>query len=340
MNAAIRQAAFELESGQLVVFPTETVYGLGADAENPVAVSMIYAVKGRPSDHPLIVHVHQTSDLSLWAHPVPVEAERLMAAFWPGPLTLVLNCAARVSRTVTGGQDTIGLRCPAHPVASRLLKAFKRGQGGIAGPSANRFGRVSPTRIQDVRSEWAHETRIASMLDGGQSEIGIESTIVDLSRVGTHGAVLLRPGKIGAADLAAILGDGLLEPSADAPRASGMLPSHYAPATPLVMVPTEALLRTVSSLTDRKCRVACMSWSLFLPPEKLWAKWDMPAAAAGYAHDLYAALHTLDRSAADIILVEALPEGDAWIAVGNRLQKAAYSYRHALGNLLGTSAAP
>ena len=242
----IRAAAALLEEGKLVAFPTETVYGLGADAENPDAVRAIFAAKGRPADHPLIVHVARNADLQRWARAVPLQAQQLIDAFWPGPLTLILPRASNVPAVVAGGQDSIGLRCPSHPVAQALLAAFKHGQGGIAGPSANRFGHVSPTTAQHVIDEFgapstpsapgvSSDSPLACVLDGGQSDVGIESTIIDLSRLDTHGAVLLRPGRISAAQIAEVLGDMPAMPDRAAPRVSGSLDAHYAPSTPLAL---------------------------------------------------------------------------------------------------------
>jgi len=204
----IRHAARLLEAGKLVAFPTETVYGLGADASNPDAVAAIFAAKGRPSNHPLIVHVARGADLSRWTSRLPVEAVKLATAFWPGPLTMILPRAAGVPAAVAGGQDSIGLRCPSHPIARALLAEFRGGQGGIAGPSANRFGHVSPTTAQHVIDEFGLPGvgPLAAVLDGGQSDVGIESTIVDLTRLDTLGPVLLRPGQISATQIAEVLG--------------------------------------------------------------------------------------------------------------------------------------
>lgn len=206
--ADIQQAATILESGGLVAFPTETVYGLGADAENPEAVARIYAAKGRPANHPVIVHLAPEADIAYWATEIPEQAHRLIAAFWPGPLTLILKRATHIPDAVSGGQDSIGLRCPSHPVAQALLRAFKKGKGGIAAPSANKFGHVSPTTAQHVLDEFGGGpgNLVECILDGGQSEVGIESTIVDLSRIATRGPVLLRPGRITAAQIAAVIG--------------------------------------------------------------------------------------------------------------------------------------
>lgn len=219
-------AAAVLEAGGLVAFPTETVYGLGADAENPAAVARIYEAKGRPSDHPVIVHVAPDADLAHWSDDLPPEAQQLVAAFWPGPLTLIVKRAAHIPDAVSGGQDTVGLRCPSHPVAIALLRTFKGGKGGLAAPSANKFGNVSPTTAQHVRDEFAAELDsglLGQILDGGQSEVGIESTIVDLSRLATHGPVLLRPGHISSEQIAAVIGRAPAVADAAAPRASGTL---------------------------------------------------------------------------------------------------------------------
>ena len=211
--AQIAHAAQRMLDGELAAFPTETVYGLGADAENPQAVAKIYAAKGRPSNHPVIVHIAPDGDVSYWAAHVPPEARLLINAFWPGPLTLILKRAPHIVDTVSGGQDSIGIRCPSHPVAQALLTAFAagkpNGQGGVAAPSANKFGQVSPTRAEHVRSEFPDEVAAGMpVLEGGASEVGIESTILDLSRLDTGaGPVLLRPGHISAAQLEAVRGE-------------------------------------------------------------------------------------------------------------------------------------
>ena len=173
-DPVIARAAAALEAGQLVAFPTETVYGLGADAENPAAVASIYAAKGRPQDHPVIVHVAPGASLDYWTTEIPPQARQLADAFWPGPLTMILKRAPNIPDAVSGGQDTVGIRCPSHPVAIALLQAFKHGKGGVAAPSANKFGHVSPTTAQHVRDEFGDDPRLASVLDGGQSDVGIE----------------------------------------------------------------------------------------------------------------------------------------------------------------------
>jgi L-threonylcarbamoyladenylate synthase len=321
--AEIRQAAAILESGGLVALPTETVYGLGADAENPAAVASIYAAKGRPSNHPVIVHLAPEADIDYWAAAVPAAARQLIAAFWPGPLTLILKRAAHIPDAVSGGQDSIGLRCPSHPVAQALLRAFKGGRGGVAAPSANKFGHVSPTTAQHVRDEFGDEPLIGAILDGGQSEVGIESTILDLSRLATHGPVLLRPGHISAAAIADVIGESPRLPDAAAPRASGTLDAHYAPRTPVALVALDQWQAALQALQAAGRRVALMRR---MAPSVLAAvaELEMPASPEGYAHDLYAALRQLDAAAADVILVEAPPPESAWQGINDRLRRAAH----------------
>jgi L-threonylcarbamoyladenylate synthase len=324
-QADIDAAARALEAGSLVAFPTETVYGLGADAENPAAVAAIYAAKGRPQDHPVIVHVAPDAEnnfaLDYWCADIPLEARQLAEAFWPGPLTMILKRAPNIPDAVSGGQDTVGIRCPSHPVAIRLLQAFKGGQGGVAAPSANKFGHVSPTTAQHVRDEFGADPRIAAVLDGGQSEVGIESTIVDLSRLATHGPVLLRPGHISAEAIAAVIDKLPARPDAAAPRASGTLESHYAPHTPVAMQDTATLAATLARLHAAKRKVALIHYSA-LPSTH--AEVALPATPAGFAHALYAALRAMDGVGADLILVEAPPQDGAWLGVNDRLRRAAH----------------
>lgn len=324
-SAETAQAAAMLESGGLVAFPTETVYGLGADAENPAAVARIYQAKGRPADHPVIVHLAPEADLGYWCADIPGQARQLARAFWPGPLTLILKRAAHIPDAVSGGQDTVGLRCPAHPVALALLRAFKGGRGGLAAPSANKFGHVSPTTAQHVRDEFAAELDsglVRAVLDGGASAVGIESTIVDLSRLATHGPVLLRPGQISAAEIGAVIGHMPAAPDRSAPRASGTLDAHYAPRTPVAMLDADALANSLNALLNAGRRVALIHYS-DLPPAS--ASVRLAASPAAYARGLYAALRTLDRVGADLILVEAPPAEAAWLGVNDRLRRAAFA---------------
>jgi L-threonylcarbamoyladenylate synthase len=320
-QAAIAAAARALEQGALVAFPTETVYGLGADAENPAAVAAIYAAKGRPQDHPVIVHLAPEAALDHWACEIPPEAHALAAAFWPGPLTMILKRAPGIPADVSGGQDTVGLRCPSHPVAIALLRAFKGGQGGVAAPSANKFGNVSPTTAQHVRDEFGADGSVALVLDGGQSQVGIESTIVDLSRLATHGPVLLRPGHISAEAIAAVIDSLPAAPDAAAPRASGTLESHYAPHTPVAMQDSATVARTLEQLQQAGRKVALVHYS-DLP--RAHAAVRLPATPDGFAHALYASLRAMDGAGADLILVEAPPQGADWLGVNDRLRRAAH----------------
>ncbi len=335
MSVSITAAAALLEAGALVAFPTETVYGLGADAENPQAVARIYEAKGRPSDHPVIVHVAPGADLAHWCDDLPVEATQLAAAFWPGPLTLIVRRAARIPDAVSGGQDTVGLRCPSHPVAIALLAAFKGGKGGVAAPSANKFGNVSPTTAQHVRDEFQAELDsglLGAVLDGGQSEVGIESTIVDLSRLATHGPVLLRPGHISGEQIAAVIGQLPALPDAAAPRASGTLDSHYAPHTPVAMQHTDVLGETLNQLLNAGRRIALIHYSA-VPPAS--ASVRLAPDPASYAHALYASLRTMDQAGAELILVEAPPTGPEWLGVNDRLRRAAFGSTGLLQQFLG-----
>lgn len=329
------QAAAILESGGLVAFPTETVYGLGADAENPAAVAKIYAAKGRPQDHPVIVHIAPDADLAYWATDIPAEAHQLACAFWPGPLTMILKRAANIPADVSGGQDTVGLRCPSHPVAIALLQAFKGGRGGVAAPSANKFGNVSPTTAQHVIDEFGADGSVDAVLDGGQSQVGIESTIVDLSRLETHGPVLLRPGHISAEAIAAVIDRMPAAPDAQAPRASGTLESHYAPHTPVAMQETAVLAGTLAALAAAGRRVALIHYSNLAPTH---ATARLPASPDGFAHALYAALRAMDHTGADLILVEAPPQGGQWLGVNDRLRRAAHGSTGIVHGLLNKNA--
>jgi L-threonylcarbamoyladenylate synthase len=325
-DPTILQAAAALEAGRLVAFPTETVYGLGADAENPAAVASIYAAKGRPQDHPVIVHVAPGASLDYWCADIPAEARQLADAFWPGPLTMILKRAPNIPDAVSGGQDTVGIRCPSHPVAIALLQAFKHGQGGLAAPSANKFGHVSPTTAQHVRDEFGNDVRLAGVLDGGQSEVGIESTIVDLSRLATHGPVLLRPGHISAEAIAAVIDRLPVRPDAlgadpTVPRASGTLESHYAPHTPVAMQDTATLADTLARLAGAGRKVALIHYSAM---PAVHAAVQLPATPDGFAHALYAALRAMDGTGAALILVEAPPQAGAWLGVNDRLRRAAH----------------
>jgi len=317
----IAGAAAALANGDLVAFPTETVYGLGADAENPAAVAKIYAAKGRPQDHPVIVHVAPGADIDYWTTEVPDEARALVRAFWPGPLTLILKRNAHIPDAVSGGQDTVGIRCPSHPVAMQLLQAFKEGKGGVAAPSANKFGNVSPTTAQHVHDEFGDDPRLAAILDGGSSQVGIESTILDMSRLATHGPVLLRPGHITAQQIADVIGIMPRQPDQAAPRASGTLESHYAPKAPVALLPTGDIEKTLAELKLRGRSAALIHYSPFVLSQP---NVTLPAEPKGYAYGVYAALRAMDQQQVELILVEAPPSDDAWLGVNDRLRRAAF----------------
>lgn len=311
----IAHAVAVLHAGGLVAFPTETVYGLGADASNAGAVKKVFAAKGRPHDHPLIVHIASAAQVSMWARAIPPAAEKLAQQFWPGPLTLILKRSAAASDLVTGGQDTVALRVPAHPMAQALLKAFG---GGMVGPSANRFGRVSATSATHVREEFSGT--LDCVLDGGACEVGIESTIVDVS--GAKPA-LLRPGCITVAQIEAVLGEPLAAPDATSPRAPGTLAKHYAPRTPVMLVDGDLIDELARSFVRQGKRVAVLAHHARQPLlEKLvWTA--APEAPAAYAHDLYASLRALDIAGCDVMLVEEPPLSQEWAAVRDRLGRAA-----------------
>jgi L-threonylcarbamoyladenylate synthase len=346
--ADIARAAGILLAGGLVAFPTETVYGLGADAENPEAVARIYAAKGRPNDHPVIVHVAPGADIDYWVREVPEQARQLIAAFWPGPLTLILKRHAHIPDAVSGGQDTVGIRCPSHPVAMALLSAFKGGKGGLAAPSANKFGNVSPTTAQHVRDEFGADALLGAVLDGGSSQVGIESTILDLSRLATHGPVLLRPGHITARQIADVLGVTPAQPDAAAPRASGTLESHYAPKAPVALLAGDKVVATLAALAAKGRRVALIRHSDASAGALLAAAAAagpagtartaphvaLPAEPAGYAFGLYAALRAMDRADVDLIVVEAPPTTEPWHGINDRLRRAAHGATGTLDRLL------
>jgi L-threonylcarbamoyladenylate synthase len=309
VSAEVRKAAEILRAGGLVAFPTETVYGLGADASSARAVARLYAVKRRPADHPVIVHFASAQDAFAWAREVPRDARLLAQKFWPGPVTLILKRSDKAKDFITGGQGSVGLRVPSHPVAHRLLKEF--GQG-VAAPSANRFGRLSPTTATHVLSDFGND--IDLVLEGGPSEVGIESTIVDLS----GGApVLLRPGHISKQQLEEVLGAPVSDTTSSSPRHSGGLERHYAPRTPARLVPSYDLDKEIGRLKER---VAVLAFSR--PDERVDYWLRMPRDPNAYAQKLYGALRELDAADCEEILVEAPPEAPEWAAVRDRLQRA------------------
>jgi L-threonylcarbamoyladenylate synthase len=308
VSAEVRRAAEILRAGGLVAFPTETVYGLGADASSAKAVARLYAVKRRPAGHPVIVHFASAAGAFSWAREVPDAAKLLARQFWPGPLTLILKRSDKARDFGTGGQDNVGLRVPSHPVAHELLSLFK---GGVAAPSANRFGLVSPTTAAHVRADLGADVDL--VLEGGSSEVGIESTIVDLSG---DTPVLLRPGRISKQDLERVIG-AVSERSESSPRHSGGLERHYAPRTPARLVPTYDLDKEIARLKEK---VAVLAFSR--PDERVDYWLRMPRDPAAYAQKLYGALRELDTAGCEEILVEAPPEAPEWAAVRDRLQRA------------------
>ena len=333
--AAIDEAVARLRARGLIGLPTETVYGLAGDAENTHAVARIFAIKGRPATHPVIVHLASPDNIDDWARDVSDDARRLLAAFAPGPLTVIVRRGARVLDVVTGGQDTVGLRFPSHPVAQAVLRAFG---GGLAAPSANRFGRISATTAQHVADEFAHlaDDDMPLVLDGGACDVGIESTIIDLSQ---GRAALLRPGGLGASDVVRVLGYMPETRGAASARVSGDLASHYSPQTPTRRVeasalPAEALAAGARSAGERSAAgergaagdagIAVLARTVACPHgvRGLWRQ--APLDAAGFARALYAELRVLDASGADMILVEAPPDGADWHAVGDRLRRATH----------------
>lgn len=308
------RAVATLRDGGLVAFATETVYGLGADAHNEAAVRRVFALKGRPAAHPVIVHLHDATHVGEWVSHLPAVAQRLAAAFWPGPLTLVLPRAVAVSDVITGGQATVALRVPSHPVARALLAALG---SGIVAPSANRYGHISPTSAAHVRAEFGDDVQV---LDGGDCEVGLESTIVAC----LHDTVqLLRPGGITLAQLQAVAGPVDAAAGEDAPRVPGSTQQHYAPRTALQLVDETALLAQVQAVLSRGERVGVLARGA-RPAAVAVTRWiQAPAAAAAYGHDLYANLRELDASGCTQLLAVAAPEGEAWDAVRDRLGRAA-----------------
>lgn len=325
---SIAQAVDALLRGELVGLPTETVYGLAADACNEAAVAKIFATKGRPANHPLIVHVASAETVPAFAAEVPAFAQRLMAAFWPGPLTLILPRRAGVGAAAAGGQNSIGLRCPAHPVALALLQACAaQGIAGLAAPSANLFGRVSPTTAAHVQSELGRELLV---LDGGACEVGIESTIIDCTR---GAPVLLRPGQISRAQIEAACGVALQDKDnlqAPAPRASGTLESHYAPRAKVRLMSAQDIAAKLQALGPHANNLGV--WSVQRPGAEEGASMCMgagvvwraqPLSATEAAHDLFTVLRDLDTRGVQQIWVQQPPDTPEWEGVRDRLQRAA-----------------
>ena len=318
----ILMAAERICAGELVAFPTETVYGLGADASNDAAVAKIFAAKGRPADHPLIVHVASSAQVLDYTSGVPLFAQRLMDAFWPGPLTVILPRKPGVASAAAGGQDSIGLRCPDHPVALAFLAACKT---GVAGPSANRFGRVSPTTAQHVRDEFGSAVLV---LDGGPCAVGIESSIVDCTR---GQPVLLRPGVLTRAQLEAACGERVLsKDEADqrllgsaSPRAPGTLASHYAPSAKVRLMDAKAIQTALDVLGTDAAHIAVYARAVVRIQSSRVVFKRMPDDAGATAQQLFAALRDFDAQGIQLVWVETLPKDVTWDGVRDRLMRAA-----------------
>jgi L-threonylcarbamoyladenylate synthase len=313
----IETAVQALRDGELVAFPTETVYGLGANAQNPAAVRKIFVVKGRPETHPVIVHLDSPRFLHRWVREVPDGAMRLAESFWPGPLTMVMPRAPNVHEVVTGGQDTIAIRVPAHPMAQQLLTAFG---GGIAAPSANRYGRLSPTRAEHVREELGDAIRV--LLDGGECQVGLESTIVSFEGANVR---LLRPGSVTVAQLRAVVGEVLVGRALESPRVPGSAPTHYAPATPMTIVPAGEVDAQADAASAGGRRIAVLAQRLPLRSHKYVTWINAGRRPETFGRDLYTNLRTLDKAGCQRILVQAVPEGERWDAIRDRLLRAATS---------------
>ena len=346
-SAVINEALQTLRDGGLVAFPTETVYGLGADAKNPEAINKIFRAKGRPANHPLIVHlaapdkfdqtqVDWVPVLAPWVRDLSEDALKLVNTFWPGPLTLVFKKDKSVLSELTGGQDTVAIRAPAHPMAQELLRKFK---SGVVAPSANRFGKVSPTSAADVRNEF-EDVLDLMILDGGDCELGIESTIIDMSSEGK--AVLLRPGVITPKEIFAKTGikvQQAIEVKSDhpevnlantLPRVSGSLRAHYAPNTPLRLYAPGRVLDALSEFPDTKSRVAVAVWDSESSlsedghPSVHFEEVEVPSDSNGFANRLYRSLRDLDQQGWDLILFPEPPPGEEWDGVRDRLQRACF----------------
>lgn len=314
-EAAVREAVVVLRGGGLVVFPTETVYGLGADALNPAAVRDIFRAKGRPADHPVIVHLAEADLMDRFAADVPPAARQLAAAFWPGPLTMVLNRSREISDLVTGGLETVGLRVPGHPVARSLLNKFA---GPIAAPSANPFGRVSATRAEHVLADL--NGRVNLILDGGPCDVGLESTIVDLT---SAIPAILRPGAITAEQIAVVLQTKVQGATATSPKVSGSLPSHYAPRARVELVSRDELPARARELAEHGTKIAVLvTESLEIDSNNI-VFLRISDAETDFANCLYDRLRTADELGCDVVLATPPVEEGLGTAIADRLRRAA-----------------
>jgi L-threonylcarbamoyladenylate synthase len=313
-QAELEAAVDALRDGELVAFPTETVYGLGANASNPAAVRKVFELKDRPPSHPVIVHIDQAKYLRRWVRELTPEAEKLAAAFWPGPLTLVLPRSDSVHDVVTGGQDSVAIRIPSHPMARQLLDAFG---GGIAAPSANRYGRLSATRAEHVQDEFGDAVKV--VLDGGECQLGLESTIVSC----LDGVVrLLRPGAVTLSQLRQVVPDVQIGGDKAVPRVPGSAASHYSPITPLTIVPGGEIDALAESLSEGGQRIAVLAQRLPLKTYQFVTWINAGKRAEAFGHDLYANLRTLDKAGCARILVQEVPGDERWDAIRDRLARA------------------
>jgi L-threonylcarbamoyladenylate synthase len=327
MTKVVRATQLELDTavqalrdGEVVAFPTETVYGLGANAQHAAALQRVFQLKSRPTSHPLIVHLDSPRFLHRWVRSMPVAAEKLAARFWPGPMTLVLPRADNVLDLVTGGQATVAVRVPSHPMALQLLTAFG---GGIAAPSANRYGHVSPTRAEHVRDEFGDAVPV--ILDGGECKVGLESTIVDCSGDVVR---LLRPGAVTLSQLRRVIGDVEVGAGRDSPRVPGSQQAHYAPTTPLSIVPGGDIDRLAETQSEGGQRIAVLAQR---PPLRTYqyVTWiNAGTRVDAYGHDLYTNLRALDKAGTARILVQEVPSDERWDAVRDRLARASAVAAH------------
>lgn len=329
-QAEIDEAVTALRDGDLVAFPTETVYGLGANAQNPAAVRKIFEAKGRPASHPVIVHLDSPRYLHRWVRDFPDNASKLAERFWPGPLTLVMPRNLNVHDIVTGGQDTVAVRVPSHPMAQQLLTAFG---GGIAAPSANRYGRLSPTRAEHVRDELGDAVRV--ILDGGESQIGLESTIVACDGDSVR---LLRPGAVTLAQLESVVGNVQVGAIGGSPRVPGTTLQHYAPNTPMVVVPSDEIDARAESSSQGGRRIAVLAQRLPLKTYQ-WVTWiNAGRRPEAFAHDLYGNLRTLDKAGCVEILVQEVPSDEKWDAIRDRIVRGSTAHSETDDDLASTGA--
>ena len=313
-QAVLAQAVTILKKGGLVAFPTETVYGLGADASHVLALNKVFQAKKRPKNHPLILHIGHIDVLSQWVVDVPTEAQKLIQAFWPGPLTLILEKAAWVPEELTGGQNTIGVRMPSHPIALALLQQFGN---GLAAPSANQFGHVSPTNAAAVHEELGDAVDL--ILDGGDCEVGIESTIIDGRRSPVK---ILRPGMITAREIAALMPLEAVADICQRPRVSGSHDAHYAPRTPTMLIDLNNAM--VEQLLKSRSTFVLLTWSKQKIPSSI-PQVAMPDEPKAYARILYKTLREIDHQDVDKIYIEDVPHEEAWVAIRDRLRRASYT---------------